>query len=68
MQYQSAWRDVEPFRIAMGRGDGGAASEEAPGHALPRVAAAQNQDVQAFTTSPVSPVRARPLESRADLV
>jgi hypothetical protein len=50
MQDQSARREAEPFRVAMGRGDGGAASQEAPGHSFASVAAAQNQNVQSFTT------------------
>ena len=67
MQDQSAWRDVEPFGIAMGRGDSGAASQEASGHTFAGEAAAQNQNMQSFTISPACRVRARALESRAYL-
>jgi len=63
MQDQAAACNFEPFGLAIGRRHAGAARQKSPRHPLPRVAAAQNQNVQSFTTSPVSPVRASALSS-----
>jgi hypothetical protein len=67
MQDQAAPHNLELFGLAVGRRHARATRQKAPRHPLPRVAAAQNQNVQSFTTSPVSPVRASALESRPSL-
>jgi len=64
MQDQAAPLNLEGSRLAVSRRYARAAIQKAPRHSFPRVAAAQNQNVQSFTTSPVSPVRASALQSR----
>jgi hypothetical protein len=67
MQDQGAACNLEVFRGAMGRRHVCAASQKAPGHPFPRVAAAQNQNVQSITISPAFPVRASALQYPAGL-
>jgi hypothetical protein len=67
MQDQRAPRNLEPFGLTVSRRHRRAASQKAPSHPFPCVAAAQNQNVQSITTSPAAPVRASALRSPASL-